>query len=59
MSKTIRSKSDDVSSLDAAWRDYREGLEALRDRMLASPLAADSGERVRAQRWLLQAQAAS
>src|SRR5262245_42347642 len=46
-------------SLDGAWRDYRERLDALRARMLASPLAADPADRARAHAWLMQAQAAA
>lgn len=46
-------------ALDAAWRDYRDRLDALRERMFASPLAADPADRVRAQTWLMQAQAAA
>jgi hypothetical protein len=56
MSNTDASASP---ALDSAWRDYRDRIEALRARLLASPLAADPGDRMRAQRWLLQAQAAS
>ncbi|MFO0687897.1 MAG: DUF1214 domain-containing protein [Myxococcota bacterium] len=45
--------------LDAAWHAHRARVEALRERMLASPLAADPADRVRAHAWLMQAQAAA
>jgi len=45
--------------LDTAWHAYRARVEALRERMLASPLAADPADRVRAHAWLMQAQAAA
>jgi len=45
--------------LDGAWRTLRDRVDAVRERMFASPLAADPADRVRAQTWLLQAQAAA
>lgn len=55
---TLREQSSS-SPIDAAWRAHRDHLEALRERMLASPLAADPADRLRAHAWLMQAQAAA
>jgi len=43
--------------LDVAWAALEAGFGALRARLLASPLAAGTGDRVRLHRWLLQARA--
>lgn len=50
---------DGADRLDAAWHAHRARVEALRERMLASPLAADPADRLRAHGWLLQAEAAA
>jgi hypothetical protein len=42
---------------DAAWAAYQGQLESLRARLFASKLAAEPADRVRAQCWLMQAQA--
>jgi hypothetical protein len=45
------------TALDTAWAALDEGIEALRRRGLASPLAADPADRARLHLWLLQARA--
>ncbi len=44
-------------ALDAAWDSYRSDVEALRAQLFGSPLADEPADRVRAQYWLMQAQA--
>lgn len=46
-------------ALDAAWKTYREGIEALRETLHAMPIARTAADHAAADRWLLQAQAAA
>jgi hypothetical protein len=46
-------------TLDAAWRAYHEGIEALRETLHAMPIAQTPFDHAAADRWLLQSQAAA
>src|SRR6185369_11479144 len=48
-----------AGTVDDAWQAYRQAIDTLRARMLASPLAADPADRVRAYHWIMQAEAAA
>jgi hypothetical protein len=48
-----------MRTLEQSWRDYHTALAALRQKMLALPLAGNPADAVRAQQWLMQAQAAA
>jgi hypothetical protein len=55
-------KGQDTGSppaLDAAWKAYREGIEALRETLHAMPIARTAADHTAADRWLLQSQAAA
>jgi hypothetical protein len=41
----------------AAWAAYRRDIDALRNEVYGSPLAADSADQARAHRWFMQAEA--
>lgn len=57
MTFTLDLRGRGEPDLDQAWKTYNRAVADLRKTMLRSPLAANPEDRVRAHRWLLQAQA--
>jgi hypothetical protein len=48
-----------AGAIEEAWRAHRAAIEQLRRHMLESPLAHNPADRLRAQHWLMQAEAAA
>lgn len=59
MTFTFDTRGRGELDLDEAWKKYQRAINALRKTMLRSRLAASPEDRIRANRWLLQAQAAA